>query len=98
MKENRENIHWFIDEYGNLSIKYGDNKRISEQRLGYCVGILKPNEIIFTSTSLNPPTIGQFVLILSRDEGVDRKEFPYVLILGMIKNIERFDRFISRKC
>ncbi len=54
--------------------------------LGYCVGILRPNEVTFTS--FDPPRMGEFVLI-EYPEG-DRE----VRILGMVSHIERFDRFL----
>gem|GEM_PF-3732876 len=35
------------------------------KRLGYCVGILKPDEVIFTSEE--PVSLGEFVIIESEE-------------------------------
>ncbi len=59
---------------------------MNRKPLGYCVGILKPNEVTFTS--FDPPRMGEFILI----------EYPEgngtVQVLGMVNHIERFDRFL----
>ncbi len=59
---------------------------MSDRHLGYCVGVLRPNEITFTS--FVPPKMGEFVLITYREGDRD------VRILGMVNYIERFDRFL----
>ncbi len=59
---------------------------MNNKPLGYCVGVLKPNEITFTS--LEPPNIGQFVIVEYYENGEP------VSILGMVKSIERYDRYI----
>ncbi|NPB04166.1 MAG: ATP-binding protein [Thermotogae bacterium] len=59
---------------------------MNEELLGYCVGILKPNEVIFTS--FTPPRMGEFVLIRYLDGKTESD------VLGMVSYIERFDRFL----
>ncbi|NPA80590.1 MAG: ATP-binding protein [Thermotogae bacterium] len=56
------------------------------RQLGYCVGILQPNEVTFTS--FVPPKMGEFVVISYTEGGRE------VRVLGMVSHIERFDRFL----
>ncbi|MEO0214487.1 MAG: ATP-binding protein [candidate division WOR-3 bacterium] len=60
---------------------------MNREHLGYCIGVLKPDEVIFTS--VEPPSLGEFVVVES-NEG-DKT----VRILGIVKGVERFDRFIG---
>jgi len=46
------------------------------KRLGYCVGILKPDEVIFTSEE--PVSLGEFVIIES--EEMNREKVRIVII------------------
>lgn len=54
--------------------------------MGYCVGVLRPDEFTFTSTA--PPRLGEFVIASYRD---GEKDFE---VLGIVSRIERFDRFL----
>ena len=59
------------------------------KRLGYCVGVLKPDEVIFTSEE--PVSLGEFVIIESEELDGER-----VRILGTITSVERLDAFFDR--
>ncbi len=59
------------------------------KKLGYCVGILKPDEVIFTSEE--PVSLGEFVIIESQEIGGHK-----VRILGIITSVERLDVFLER--
>ncbi len=59
------------------------------KKLGYCVGVLKPDEVIFTSEE--PVSLGEFVIIES--EEMDGHK---VRILGIITSVERLDTFLEK--